>query len=464
MNLRLKFLLGAVLATLLAAVAHAQALSTTGISASPASARPGDSVTFTVSVTNSGLNDITAGTADFRIVLTNIVSGASITLVQNGVAPAALISKASINVDGVTIPGYGSFSVTVLLPTQTTEAGDYRATVTMTGASAGGIHEPALGGSTTASVSTSILTVTGKPDFQITSLSYPAGISYVGGDVIPMKLTFRNNITGGDGHYDVPYVPAINGFPAFFRIQVVLSSNPTFGDADDQQLTFFDVSAGTLAAMIGNTGGAERDNAGNIVLKADGLDRTISWNQVLPGNFSGSYYVLAKINMLSAGKVDENDPPVQNINGNNVWSGNSLDPNATLINLLPSNFPTTALASHANNAATSGSGYSDNPSMSTDGRYVAFASDATNLIATDTKRRAEDYRSIFRILGEEGVIAADVAAAMEPAASLRNRLVHAYDQVDDRRVHEMLRSSLSVLRSFGKAVATYLERVDHAPP
>jgi len=43
-----------------------------------------------------------------------------------------------------------------------------------------------------------------------------------------------------------------------------------------------------------------------------------------------------------------------------------------------------------------------------------------HLIATDTKRRAEDYRSIFRILGEEGVIAADVATAMEPAASLRN--------------------------------------------
>jgi uncharacterized protein YutE (UPF0331/DUF86 family) len=88
----------------------------------------------------------------------------------------------------------------------------------------------------------------------------------------------------------------------------------------------------------------------------------------------------------------------------------------------------------------------------------------THLIATDTKRRAEDYRSIFRILGEEGVIATEVAAAMEPAASLRNRLVHAYDQVDDRRVHEMLRSSLPILRSFGRAVATYLERVDHALP
>jgi uncharacterized protein YutE (UPF0331/DUF86 family) len=85
-----------------------------------------------------------------------------------------------------------------------------------------------------------------------------------------------------------------------------------------------------------------------------------------------------------------------------------------------------------------------------------------HLIASDTKRRAEDYRSVFRILGEEGVIAPDVAAAMEPAASLRNRLVHAYDQVDDRRVHEMLRSSVPIFRSFGQAMAAYLDRVDHA--
>lgn len=87
-----------------------------------------------------------------------------------------------------------------------------------------------------------------------------------------------------------------------------------------------------------------------------------------------------------------------------------------------------------------------------------------HLIASDTKRRAEDYRSIFRILGEEGVITKELATAMEPAASLRNRLVHAYDQVDDRRVHEMLHSSLPILRSYSNAVATYLDRLDPGPP
>jgi uncharacterized protein YutE (UPF0331/DUF86 family) len=53
---------------------------------------------------------------------------------------------------------------------------------------------------------------------------------------------------------------------------------------------------------------------------------------------------------------------------------------------------------------------------------------------------------------------------MAPAAALRNRLVHAYDQVDDRRVHEMLHSSPPIFRAFGKAVATYLDRGDPVLP
>jgi uncharacterized protein YutE (UPF0331/DUF86 family) len=41
-----------------------------------------------------------------------------------------------------------------------------------------------------------------------------------------------------------------------------------------------------------------------------------------------------------------------------------------------------------------------------------------HLVATDTTRRAEDYRSIFRILGEEGIVSVEVASAMAPACYL----------------------------------------------
>jgi len=171
-----------------------------------------------------------------------------------------------------------------------------------------------------------VLTVTGNPDLQITSLTYAAGTAYVGGTVIPMQLTYRNN-SATNGTTNVPYVPGI-GYPTFVRVKVVLSSNPTFGDNDDFQLTFHDINAGNITTT---------DNVGNRAVLADGSLQTFNWHQALPGNFSGSYYVLAKIDSLD--QLTENDPGALTVNGNNVWGGNSLNPTGTLINLLPSNFP-----------------------------------------------------------------------------------------------------------------------------
>jgi uncharacterized protein YutE (UPF0331/DUF86 family) len=83
---------------------------------------------------------------------------------------------------------------------------------------------------------------------------------------------------------------------------------------------------------------------------------------------------------------------------------------------------------------------------------------ATHIIASDTARRVESYRETFRALGEEGVLTAETAAAMDPAAALRNRLVHGYDRVDDARVHEMLTTAPPTLRRFLREVALYLDR------
>src|SRR5439155_21414059 len=101
------------------------------------------------------------------------------------------------------------------------------------------------------------------------------------------------------------------------------------GDSDDFLLTFQDVST-------------KKD--------ADSSTQTISWNQLLPGNYSGSYYVLAKIDSLDAvTETIENDTT---INGNNIWG----DLAGTRIALQPTAFPTTYLASTTGSA--SGNAYS----------------------------------------------------------------------------------------------------------
>jgi Tol biopolymer transport system component len=424
MKFSLRILLATGLTLLAAASARAQSLSPTGIAASPGLTRPGDSVTYAITVSNSqatqfGPSPAPGATANFTVVFTHLVTGATFPVGPISVAPTSgFISAAVVDpTTGQTTPGTGTFTITSTLPTRTLEAGAYSARVTLNSTSLGA--SPLGVGTSSFTVSSSVLTVTGKPDLAITSLSYTAGTSYVGGTIIPMSLTYVNN-PATNGIQNVPYTPGINGLPSAVRIQVVLSSNPAFGDADDFQLTINDISATNFGSN------PTTDNAGNAAVLADGSTHTFSWNQLLPGNFSGSYYVLAKIDSLNA--LSQNDPPVLTVNGNNVWGGNALNPSGTLINLLPSNFPTVYTASHANGVANTATGYSDNPSLSSDGRYLAFASDATNLVASDTNAARDIFlfdsqTNLVRRLSVSQQGAQGNAASNNPAISANGRWV-----------------------------------------
>ncbi len=424
MNLPLRLCAGAGIALLTAAIAFsAPVLNVTGVSVSPSSAKPGQNVTVTVSLSNSGATSpgddfVPPAAVNVSVTFTSIGTNYSFTQTANGLSPSGTIASG----------GAGTVSFPVTIPTQTTEAGSYRCSATITapagtpftagtatsgidgtgavnsitvGAGGSGYVSPptvqfngggGTGAAATATVVTGVvtgvsvtaggtgytsapavtlvgggparigtgafsgsdplLTVIGKPDLQITSLNYSASTSYEGGDVIPMSLTYLNRVST-NGVNNVPYVPSANGDASFFRIEIVLSSNPTFGDADDFLLTSFDI-------------GAKRN--------ADGATWTLNWNQLLPGNFAGTYYVMAKIDTLSG--VSETVDNDLSVNGNNTWY--SPDINGTRITLLPTNFPTIYWAS------LNGNGYSDNPSISSDGRYTAFASDSTNLTTGDT--------------------------------------------------------------------------------
>lgn len=343
--LRLVFASG--LISLFAASAHGQTgyvINATGISASPSSVFPGQSSTFSVAIVNggavSGVNDIPIGvTATAVVQFINTSSGYTFSLTGTAVTGTLITGKG----------GSGTMTFSAAIPTQTTEAGNYRATVTLSNPSGGSI------GTATASVSTTVLTMTGTPDLQLTALSYTAGTSFSGGDVMPMSITYTNlNRSTGSGNFNVPWVPSGSGNTSFFRIQIVLSSNPIYGDADDFRLTFYDRTS--------------KLDAGSSV--------SFTWNQLIPGNFSGSYYVLAKIDSLDGTTETTESDLTQN--GNNIW----LDVNAPRISIQPTNFPTNYLASTTGSA--SGNGYSDNPSTSSDGRYTVFASDASNLVSGDT--------------------------------------------------------------------------------
>jgi hypothetical protein len=356
-----RLLLGAVAACAVAgSLQAAPELSITGVKVDPASVKPGEAVTISVTVTNSGATGLDPGTgtaiavpadtwpagstATFNLVFTQITTGYSFSYAGAGGVVSAAVQGAG---------GTGTVDINTNVPSRFTEAGAYRVSVEYVA------HTDTNGGTfpgTYFATSSTALTVTGVPDLQVTALTYTASTSYVGGSVIPMTVRYRNNISS-NGVNNVPFVPSTAA--TFFRIQVVLSSNPVYGDADDFMLTFIDRST---------------------KLDADSVDQVFTWNQVLPGNFSGSYYVLAKIDSLNA--VEEAIENDLTRNGNNIWQ----DLAATRIAIQPSTFPTVYLASATGTTGTSpsGNGYSDNPSLTSDGRYTVYVSDATNLVLGDT--------------------------------------------------------------------------------
>ncbi len=322
-----------------------------GATADPATVEPGESFALSIGLTNTAPatgTAIAAGhTVSANVTFTHTETGTSFS--YTGLTGTV---DEGIDADG----GTGTAALgSVQVPLSTTDAGEYRVSVTLVA------DDPAPGPPTTANGSSAspgatALTVTGKPDLVITSLTYPAGISYEGGDTIAMSLTYTNQTTS-NGNNNVPYVPAyIND--TYFRIEVIISSNPTFGDADDFLLTFHDISTR---------------------VNADNVDRTLNWTQLLPGNFPGSFYVLAKIDVNS--QVDESIEDDLTQNGNNVW----YDVNASRIALDPSNFPTIYWGS------SGGDGWSDQPVANDDGRYTVFASDSTNLVTEDTNAKRDIF-------------------------------------------------------------------------
>lgn len=97
------------------------------------------------------------------------------------------------------------------------------------------------------------------------------------------------------------------------------------------------------------------------------------------------------------------------------------------------------------------------------GRYLVQVSAqvcidmANHAIASSGWRTPADFRDAFTVLEEEGVLDGELAERMRALAGLRNRLVHVYEEVDDRIVHESLSEGLNDLSSFSRAIARLAE-------
>ncbi len=72
-----------------------------------------------------------------------------------------------------------------------------------------------------------------------------------------------------------------------------------------------------------------------------------------------------------------------------------------------------------------------------------------------------DYYESFISLGQAGVISPDLAERLAPAAGLRNRLVHEYDDIDDEIVLRAVSEARQSLLEYVAAVESHVTKESH---
>lgn len=77
-----------------------------------------------------------------------------------------------------------------------------------------------------------------------------------------------------------------------------------------------------------------------------------------------------------------------------------------------------------------------------------------HVIAREGLRRPTDYRDVFASLREAAVIGADLGRRLEEMASVRNRLVHGYLDIEPGCVYDIARHQLGDVEEFVARIVT----------
>lgn len=79
-----------------------------------------------------------------------------------------------------------------------------------------------------------------------------------------------------------------------------------------------------------------------------------------------------------------------------------------------------------------------------------------HIIAEKGFRRAEDYKDIYKVLEEEGIIDPELSAKLQEMAQFRNLLVHGYGKIDTKRVFIIMSDDLKDIEEFVKKILKYI--------
>ena len=81
-----------------------------------------------------------------------------------------------------------------------------------------------------------------------------------------------------------------------------------------------------------------------------------------------------------------------------------------------------------------------------------------HIIASERFRAPKDYRDIFTVLHENGILPDDFALTLRQMAGLRNRLVHLYWEVDDEQIYDDLLHRLDDFDRCAQCILDFMKR------
>lgn len=80
----------------------------------------------------------------------------------------------------------------------------------------------------------------------------------------------------------------------------------------------------------------------------------------------------------------------------------------------------------------------------------------SHIIAEKGFRRPEDYKDIYKVLEEEGIIDSILSSKLQEMAQFRNLLVHRYGKIDTRRIFIIMSEDINDVKEFVKMVLRYI--------
>ncbi len=80
----------------------------------------------------------------------------------------------------------------------------------------------------------------------------------------------------------------------------------------------------------------------------------------------------------------------------------------------------------------------------------------SHIIAEKGFRRPDDYKDIYKVLEEEGIIDPVLSSKLQEMAQFRNLLVHRYGKIDIKRLFIIMSEDLKDIQEFIKNILKYI--------